>query len=148
MKVHCIWALEVSSFVISNWFGFMVFNTTFNNISVISWLSVLLVEEIGVPRENHQPAGSHWQNWSHNAVQSSPWVGIELTTSVVIGTDCIDSCNSNYHTITATTSAFHQWASSLIQIHVYTETLYNNIYPVGKTKYYDRNCWNIAAWTH
>jgi hypothetical protein len=32
----------------------MVFNTTFNNISVISWLSVLLVEEIGVPRENQR----------------------------------------------------------------------------------------------
>jgi hypothetical protein len=27
----------------------MVFNATFNNISVISWLSVLLVEETGVP---------------------------------------------------------------------------------------------------
>jgi hypothetical protein len=26
-----------------------VFNATFNNISVISWLSVLLVEETGVP---------------------------------------------------------------------------------------------------
>jgi hypothetical protein len=32
--------------------GFMVFNATFNNISVISWHSVLLVEENGVPREN------------------------------------------------------------------------------------------------
>jgi len=31
----------------------MVFNTTFNNISVISWWSVLLVEEKGLPRENH-----------------------------------------------------------------------------------------------
>ena len=31
---------------------FMVFNATFNNISVISWQSVLLVEETGVPREN------------------------------------------------------------------------------------------------
>jgi len=27
------------------WFRFMVFNTTFNNISVILWRSVLLVEE-------------------------------------------------------------------------------------------------------
>ena len=27
----------------------MVFNATFNNISVISWCSVLLVEETGVP---------------------------------------------------------------------------------------------------
>jgi hypothetical protein len=30
----------------------MVFNTTFNNISVISWRSVSLVEETGVPGEN------------------------------------------------------------------------------------------------
>jgi hypothetical protein len=34
---------------------FMEFNSTFNNISVISWRSVLLVEEIGVPGENHRP---------------------------------------------------------------------------------------------
>ena len=34
---------------LSRGFGFMVFNATFNNISVISWRSVLLVEEIGVP---------------------------------------------------------------------------------------------------
>jgi len=27
------------------WFGFMVLNATFNNISGISWRSVLLVEE-------------------------------------------------------------------------------------------------------
>ena len=30
---------------------FMVFNATFNNISVISWRSVLLVEETGIPGE-------------------------------------------------------------------------------------------------
>jgi hypothetical protein len=39
----------------------MMFNVTVNNISVILWWSVLLVEETGVPRENHQPAASHWQ---------------------------------------------------------------------------------------
>ena len=33
----------------------IVFNATFNNISVISRQSVLLVEETGVPRENHRP---------------------------------------------------------------------------------------------
>ena len=43
----------------------MVFNTIFNNISVISWWSVLLVEEIG---ENQRPATSHWQTLSHNVV--------------------------------------------------------------------------------
>ena len=31
----------------------LVLNATFNNISAISWRSVLLVEETGVPRENH-----------------------------------------------------------------------------------------------
>ena len=39
-------------------FRFMVLNATFNNISAISWLSVLLVEETEVPEvpgENHQP---------------------------------------------------------------------------------------------
>jgi hypothetical protein len=37
----------------------MEFNATFNNISVISWRSALLVEETGVPGENHRPAASH-----------------------------------------------------------------------------------------
>jgi hypothetical protein len=37
----------------------MVLNTTFNNISVISWWSVLLVEETGGPGENHWPVTSH-----------------------------------------------------------------------------------------
>jgi len=38
----------------------MVFNVTFNNISIISLQSVLLVEEIGVPRENHWTAAINW----------------------------------------------------------------------------------------
>jgi len=37
----------------------MVFNATFNNMSVISWQSVLIVEETGVSRENHRPVASH-----------------------------------------------------------------------------------------
>jgi len=37
----------------------MVFNATVNNISAISWWSVLLVEETGVHRENHRFAASH-----------------------------------------------------------------------------------------
>ena len=35
------------------WIWFMVYDSTFNNISVIWWRSVLLVEETGVPGENH-----------------------------------------------------------------------------------------------
>jgi hypothetical protein len=37
----------------------MVFNATFDNISAMSWRSVLEVEETGGPRENHQPVASH-----------------------------------------------------------------------------------------
>ena len=40
-------------FVVPSRLGFMVFNATFNNILVISWLSVLLVDETRVPRESH-----------------------------------------------------------------------------------------------
>jgi len=36
----------------------MVFYATFNNISVISWRSVLLVEETRVLGENHRPVAS------------------------------------------------------------------------------------------
>jgi hypothetical protein len=46
---------------------FMVFNATFNNISVILWWSVLLVEEIGIPGENCWPVASHWQTLSHKS---------------------------------------------------------------------------------
>jgi predicted KAP-like P-loop ATPase len=43
---------------------------TFNNISVISWRSILLVEETGVPRENHQ---------SNNVVLSThDWVSSDV----------------------------------------------------------------------
>jgi hypothetical protein len=37
----------------------MVFNAIFNNISVISWRSAFLVEETGVPGENHRFVASH-----------------------------------------------------------------------------------------
>ena len=46
-----------------NWFvliWFLVFNATFSNISAISWRPVLVVEEAGVPGENHRPWTSNW----------------------------------------------------------------------------------------
>ena len=59
--------------------------------------SILLLEETRVPEENHGPAASHWQICIK---YTSPWAGVKLTTLVVIGTDWIGSCKSNYHTIT------------------------------------------------
>ena len=60
----------------------MVF-ATFNIASVISWLSVLLVEETEVTGENHRPAVSHRQTLSHNVVSSTPCarVGFKLSVS-------------------------------------------------------------------
>jgi len=36
----------------------LVFNATINNISVTSWMSVLLMDETGLPGENHRPVAS------------------------------------------------------------------------------------------
>jgi hypothetical protein len=50
--------------VVFSGFWFMVFNATLNNISVILWWSVLLVEETEVPGENHRANASHsLTNW-------------------------------------------------------------------------------------
>ena len=47
----------------------IVFNATFNKISVILWQSVLLVDETG---EYQQPVASHCQTLSHNIISSTP----------------------------------------------------------------------------
>ena len=74
----------------------MVFNVIFNNISVISWRSVLLVEETGIQEKTRQTL-------SHNVESSTPHLS-RIRTHTVSGdsTDCIGSCKSNYHTITMT----------------------------------------------
>jgi hypothetical protein len=59
----------------------MVLNATFNNISAISWRSVLLVEETGVPADKYRPAAR--QTLSHNVESSTPrqsWI-LALTIS-------------------------------------------------------------------
>ena len=64
------------------------------------------MEENGVPGENHRPAASPWQTFHIMLHQVHlGWVGLELTTLVVIGTDCIGSYKSNYHMITTMTAS-------------------------------------------
>ena len=64
-KLRCqkAWAMYVDC---------LLSNATFNNISVISWRSILLVEETRGPGENHHPVARHWQTLSHNVVSSTP----------------------------------------------------------------------------
>jgi hypothetical protein len=81
----------------------MVFNVTFNNISAISWQPVLLMEDLEKTTDLSQVTHKLY----HKMLYTSPWSRFELTTSVVIGTDYIGSCKSNYHTITATTIPYN-----------------------------------------
>jgi hypothetical protein len=58
-------------------FSVRVFNATFNNISVILWRSVLLVEETGVQVENHRSEKTTdlsqvTDKVYHNVVSSTP----------------------------------------------------------------------------
>ena len=85
----------VSSLVLQDCL-FVCFNATFNNISDISLRSVLLS---GGNRRTRRKSPI-----CRIMLYTSPWSIFELTTSVVIGTDCIGSLKSNYHMITITTT--------------------------------------------
>ena len=126
--------------------AFMVINVTFNNISVLSWRLVLLVEETGGPGVNHRPVASHWQTLSHNVVHLA-WSRFEITSSVVIGTDCIGSCKFKYYTVTAKTApmdsygvnivwllGFCHHCPDLIVCRYHSISLHTNLLSMGKVK--------------
>jgi hypothetical protein len=91
----------------------MVFNTTVNNISVISWRSDLLVEET-------TDLSQVTDNLYHIMLYQ-----IHLAMSVVqthnVSGDCTGSCKSNYHAITTTTAS----------IRIIEHNKEHNIYNVG-----------------
>jgi hypothetical protein len=66
------------------------------------------------------------------------WAGFELTTLVVISTDCIGSCKSNYHTITTMTAPelFGRWTDYQIILAIYHYELLDD-FPFNKWNRYE-----------
>jgi hypothetical protein len=77
----------------------MVFNATFNNISVtsISWTSLFFMEENQSTWRNPPTCCKSLTNY---ITVHFTWAGFELTTLVVIESDCTASYKFNYHLIT------------------------------------------------
>jgi hypothetical protein len=73
----------------------------FNNISVVSWWSVLLMEETRVPGENHRPAASHLQTITSALAHSTKgvraktgWLGIRIICPIGGTLLLVDCCFS------------------------------------------------------
>ena len=103
---------------------FMVFNVTFNNISVISWRSLLMVEETGVPDKSY-PIMLYRLNLVMNGLRTHNIRG-----------DMYWYYKSNYHTIT-TTTVLNQVDSLSYQTRHYEKrgltVLVNNFTNINKT---------------
>ena len=86
------------------------FNTISVNIMAVSFIG-------GNPRisQSCRPelVASNWQTLSHIvgcSEYTSPWAGFKLTTFMLIGTDYIGYCKSNYHMIRTTSAPVQQRA--------------------------------------
>ena len=95
-----------------------------NNISVISWQSV-----------TEKKPSTCCKSLTNFITQcciehTSPWSQFELTTLVVIGTDCTCTvnCNSNYHTIMATTAFKCRWISIHHYMYIVRKESFPNIH--------------------
>ena len=73
-----------------------------SNMSCV--VKVTLIYGGGNQRTQRKPPSCHKSltKLYHIMLYTSPWSRFKLTTSVVIGTDCLGSCKSNYHMITTT----------------------------------------------
>jgi hypothetical protein len=79
----------------------------------------------------------------HIMLYTSPWSRFELTTSVVMGIDCIGSCKYNYHAIMPTTAPLF-----VFETHVFTSVhRRNDIFPfyLGTTKFLPQFLWNHSC---
>jgi len=68
---------------------FLQYTIQFTGKAVLSWQSVLLVDETKVAGENHWSAARHWKTFSHKVLYivsctHCPWVGIKFITLAFI----------------------------------------------------------------
>ena len=87
------------------------------------WRSVFLVEETGVPWENHQPYSSQWQTLSHNDASSTLRLSVIRTDNISNVRYWIGSCKSNHPMITTTNSPLHPHRLSF-----HNTKLWNNLH--------------------
>jgi hypothetical protein len=83
---------------------------------------------------------------------TSPWSRFDLTTSVVIGTDCIGNLKSNYHTITTTTSPNRNIKHKGVHLYVRHKSLYVQLLPLSFPKgnclkHVMLACYGLWRWT-
>jgi hypothetical protein len=125
----CSRTLYLSTPLLYLWF--MVFNITFNNISAISWQSVLLAGETGVRGENHSPVASHWDIVSHIVVfyisNSAHGVVVTINNSVHI---VVLYISNSIHVVLVTISnsvhVFMVTISNIVQLVVVTISIIVN----------------------
>jgi hypothetical protein len=98
----------------------MVLNATLNNISVILWWSVLLVEETGVHGENNRPLASRWQTLSHNVVSSTPH---HHNITEILLRVALNTMKPNQTLST-------NWLWCIYQINIQEKKLFSFIYPI------------------
>ena len=103
-RTYMLWIKTLRDWIIGS--RVIVFNATFNNISVtsISWSQFYWWKKPEYQEKTTDLSQVNDKLLSHKCCiqYTSPWAGFKLALLVVIDTDCIGSGKSNYHSITTT----------------------------------------------